>query len=209
MSALPVLALACVWALGCSTPLRVRSGLDAPASAPADPDPYLGHHTCPQSQLPFDEAATRVKVGPPAVPGDDGAGLRLSFVDGSVTFDVVRLTIESVGSSGNIVLYVADERALREPIALPTGPSPELRLRAIVKPSVSHGVFKDVSVCFEKGASFSLKSTDHEIPLRFEDGDDATAPGQWALFRIDAAHLDPPRQPRRWGIIDTMVDVEE
>jgi len=179
MSALPVLALACVWALGCSTPLRVRSGLDAPASAPADPDPYLGHHTCPQSQLPFDEAATRVKVGPPAVPGDDG------------------------------VLYVADERALREPIALPTGPSPELRLRAIVKPSVSHGVFKDVSVCFEKGASFSLKSTDHEIPLRFEDGDDATAPGQWALFRIDAAHLDPPRQPRRWGIIDTMVDVEE
>lgn len=173
----------------CTPALRVAIGSQAPPAA--EPAPYLEHTTCPRSQVPFDEAAQRLKEGPPAIPGDDGAHVRLSFVDASHTFDLVRMSIEGQYSTGNAVLYISDERQPVTHISVPAGPAPTLRVHAIVRPAIGHGMFRSVSVCFDKWATFPLRATNSEVSLKLEDGDEASAPGQWSLFRIDTFHLQP------------------
>jgi hypothetical protein len=183
---------------GCSPSLRVTVGHEAPPLA--EPAPYLQHTTCPRSQVPFDEAARRVKDGPPAIPGDDGALVRLSFVDASHTFDLVRLSIQTDAQAGASVLYVSDEREPVTNIALQAGSAPTLIVHAIVRPSVGHGMFRNVSVCFDKWATFALRVTDSEVPLKLEDGEESSAPGQWSLFRVDPFHLRPADRRADWSL---------
>lgn len=182
----------------CAPALRVAIGRQ---TAPkAEPAPYLTHTTCPRSQVPFDDAAQRLKEGPPAIPGDDGARVRLSFVDASHTFDLVRLSVEGEFPSGNTVLYVSDERSPVTRVSVAAGESPTLRVHAIVRPAVGHGMFRNVSVCFDKWSTFALRATDTEIPLKLEDGDEARAPGQWSLFRVDPFHLRPEGRRADWNL---------
>jgi hypothetical protein len=182
----------------CSPSLRVAIGRQGPPAA--EPAPYLEHTTCPRSQLPFDAAAQRLKQGPPAIPGDDGSQVRLSFVDASNTFDLVRLSVEGQFPTGSAVLYVSDERTPVTRVSVAAGAAPTLRVHAIVRPAVQHGMFRDVSVCFDKWATFALRAPDAEIPVKLEDGDDASAPGQWSLFRVDAFHLRPSERQGALGL---------
>lgn len=194
--------------VACTPSLRVAVGNQAPPAA--EPAPYLEHTTCPRSQLPFDEAARRLKEGPPAIPGDDGAQVRLSFVDASHTFDLVRMSIESQSTTGSNVLYISDELQPVAHITLPAGAAPTLQIHAIVRPAVGHGMFRNVSVCFDKWSTFALRATEGEIPLKLEDGDDASAPGQWSLFRVDPFHLQPTElRPSRWDNLDRIEHVIE
>ncbi len=182
----------------CAPSLRVAIGRQAPPVA--EPAPYLEHTTCPRSQVPFDDAAQRLKQGPPAIPGDDGSEVRLSFVDASHTFDLVRMSIEGEFPNGSAVLYVSDERTPVTRVSVAAGAAPTLRIHAIVRPAVEHGVFRDVSVCFDKWATFALRAPDMEVPLKLEDGDETSAPGQWSLFRVDAFHLRPSERRGALGL---------
>jgi hypothetical protein len=182
----------------CTPAFRVAVGRQPPPVA--EPAPYLEHTSCPRSQVPFDDAAQRLKEGPPAIPGDDGSLVRLSFVDASHTFDLVRLSIEAQYATGSAVLFISDEQVPVTRIAMPAGAAPTLRVHAIVRPAVAHGMFRNVSVCFDKWATFALRTTDSEIPLKLEDGDDASAPGQWSLFRMDPFHLRPTERRGDWEL---------
>jgi hypothetical protein len=193
--------------VACTPSLRVAIG-GAPPPA-AEPAPYLDHTTCPRSQVPFDEAARRLKEGPPAIPGDDGTPVRLSFVDASHTFDLVRMSIEAQYPTGSVVLYISDERQPVARISVPAGPAPTLRVHAIVRPAIGHGMFRNVSVCFDKWSTFTLRATDSEIPLKLEDGDEASAPGQWSLFRVDPFHLQPTETRDRWENLERIEHVSD
>ncbi|MBL8740787.1 MAG: hypothetical protein JNK04_06830 [Myxococcales bacterium] len=186
--------------LGACTPsLQIVTSSQGPP--PAEPVPYLEHAVCPRSQVPFDEAARRMKAGPPAIPGDDGSLVRLSFVDASPTFDLVRLSIEAEAPTGTVVLYTSDEREPVTHISVPAGVAPTLRVHAIVRPAVAHGMFRNVAVCFDKLSTFALRPTDREIPLKLEDGADGSAPGQWSMLGVDPFNLRPAEtRISRWHV---------
>jgi hypothetical protein len=127
---------------------------------------------CGAARRRFADAETRRRVGPPAIPGEDGSTWTVAVSDRMSLFEVVAFEVDALDDpSRDDPVLVSTGRALdlgAAPIML--GSSPEIRATVLLRVRAGGGLFDDLSYCVERSVAVRLRPAAREATLVLEDG---------------------------------------